>query len=174
MLPGIDLRLQNVLKALREVVLPAIPPDQRLARDQAMLAIGHIAIVADQWREAARYEAGSLSRLIALAEHLTADATIEVEGDVQRRLEEALIRATAADPSDLRQAEGLIQELGTLIDAVILGAGRPGTLPPTLLDAVLSYGEAQAHRERVWFAGTKLDPDVAELETIADMLAADR
>ncbi|WP_220129864.1 hypothetical protein [Sphingomonas chungangi] len=138
-----------------------------------MLAIGHIAIVADQWREAARYEAGSLRGLVSLAKKLMADEIIGIEVETRQRLADVIARASTIDLSDLALVEALIMELGALVDAVILSCGRPGPLSPALLDAVLSYGEGQSHRERVWFAGTKLDPDVAELEAISDMLAAD-
>ena len=64
MLPSIDLRIQNLVKALQEVVVPAIPERERLARDQAMLVIGHLRMIAVQWKSALLFEAQSLDGLL--------------------------------------------------------------------------------------------------------------
>lgn len=173
MLPGIDLRLQNVIKALREVVLPAIPPEQRLARDQAMLAIGHLGLFANQWRHAARFEHGSLVNMMTLGHMLLDDPAIDIGEPSRAALAAAMARAEASAPSDLTAVEQVTAELGALVDDVILHAGRPGALPPRVIEAVLAYGQVQARRERIWFAGTKLDPDVEELDSIETMLAAE-
>ena len=170
MLPGIDLRLQNVIKALQEVVLPAIPPDHRLARDQAMLAIGHLGLFASQWRHAARFEHGSLLNMIALGKTFLAEPTAHLDERSHLALVAVLAKADATNPSDLTAIEQLIAECGTLLDDIIVNAGRPGLLPQRVIDAVLTYGQRQARRERVWFSGTRLDPDTKDLETIEKML----
>ena len=52
MLPDIDLRLTNTIKALSDVVLPALPTGEALAREQAQLAIAHLGLVQQQWKAA--------------------------------------------------------------------------------------------------------------------------
>ena len=50
--PDIDLRLQSMLKALTDVIVPALPAQERMAREQAGLLIGHLQIISEQWRHA--------------------------------------------------------------------------------------------------------------------------
>ena len=60
MLPSIDLRIANIVKALEQVVLPALTARERLAKDQVNLCIGHLQMIAQQWRWAAAFEAAVL------------------------------------------------------------------------------------------------------------------
>lgn len=159
MLPNIDLRIANMIKALEQVVLPALPSDQRLARDQARLVIGHLAMVRDQWKLAARFEARNLDGLLQLAE--------ELEKTVQAGpLRAAAKAANAADRRDVDAVEDACTAIGRAIDEIIIGDGAT-PLPQAAIDAILKHGEGQAWRERIWFRGHGLDPDMGTLPAIA-------
>ena len=56
--PDLDLRLKSVLKALTDVILPALPADERMAREQARLA----GLVAGQPKRQRRTVNGLLER----------------------------------------------------------------------------------------------------------------
>jgi hypothetical protein len=86
MLPNIDLRIGNLVKALEQVILPALPASQRLARDQVRLVIGHLRMLGGQWKTALRYEEISFEELAALAR----DLAELVEEPQQRLLTSAL------------------------------------------------------------------------------------
>lgn len=165
MLPSIDLRIANVIKALEQVILPALTPRERLARDQINLCIGHLRMIGEQWRWAAAFESGSFHAMIALAKAMQPS----VDPFYADELAAAIISADAIEGDDLAVEHGIVA-LGGLIDRIILGEDGQFPLAPELWNAVLAYGERQATRERTWFAATGLDPDRRELPGIAEMM----
>ncbi len=166
MLPSIDLRIANVIKALEQVILPALSQRERLAKDQINLCIGHLRMIGEQWRWAAAFEGGSFSAMIALAKAMQQSVAPFYEDELGM----AIASAKAVDGGDLAAVEHGIVALGGLIDRIILGEDGQFPLAPELWDAVLAYGERQATRERTWFAATGLDPDRRELPGIAEMM----
>jgi len=168
MLPSIDLRIANIIKALEQVVQPALAPRERLARDQVNLCIGHLRMIMEQWRWAVAFEARSLDAMIALADNILPSVEIVWHDE----LASALDRGWWVDRQDLAAVEKAIVALGGVIDRIILGEDGKYPLTDAVRQAVLDYGEAQAARERAWFAGTGLDPDRAELSSIAAMMDA--
>lgn len=166
MLPSIDLRIANVIKALEQVILPALTPRERLARDQINLCIGHLRMIGEQWRWAAAFEGGSFHAMIALAKAMQPS----VDPFYADELAAAIVSAKAIEGRDLAAVERGIVALGGLIDRIILGEDGQFPLASELWDAVLAYGERQATRERTWFAATGLDPDRRALPGIAEMM----
>ncbi|ALR20195.1 hypothetical protein [Sphingobium baderi] len=167
MLPNIDLRIANMIKALEQVILPALPREQRQARDQAMLVAGHLGMIGEQWKSALRYEQVSLDDLAGLARQLLPDAP-ELLGP---RLENALAAAEACDRVNIAALEQANIDLGNAVDAVILGGEDHAPLSQAASDAVLAYGLRHARRERTWFKANHLDPDRDELPAIAEIFA---
>jgi len=165
-LPSIDLRIANMIKALEQVILPALPKRERLARDQAALVIGHLKLVSGQWKAALRFELVTLDDLIGLANNLAGI----LQGEIGARLREAAVVAGKADRADVLAVEAAFTALGKVVDAAIVGGPDAAPLPRAATDAILNYGARQAWRERIWFKGNGLDPDKAELPEIADAL----
>jgi hypothetical protein len=170
MLPSIDLRIQNLIKALKEVVIPALPPRERLARDQAALVIGHLNMIAAQWKSALKFESQSLDGLLNLAERLHVATDVGMTADLSARLGAELERAKRIDRSEGPAIEEGVVRLGRMIDELILAGDSTEPIPPALIRLVFDYGAHQAWRERTWFQGNMLDPGRAELPSIADML----
>ena len=182
MLPSIELRIQNLIKALSQVVLPAVDPGNGLAREQAQLVIAHLQVIAKQWDKAQTFEAQSLAALRALAERLALAAA----GGGETSRAGAGLRRALAQRSESNERAALAREheaLGTAIEELIAAAfaaafaDGSADFRAQLDEAVLEHGQYQAWRERVWFAGNALDPDRAELPSIDEMLrgsASDR
>lgn len=167
MLPGIDLRLKNMIKSIEAVVLPAIPADQSLAKEQARLLIGHLAIIKDQWRHAVRFERGSFENMVELAEKLSG----HVDGQQSQVLRDALGQVENIDKADIDALNDGICTLGAAIDTVILGDDGKKPLDREARKVILDYGAKNALRERIWFQGVGIDPDRSELPPVADAIA---
>ncbi|MBN9145555.1 MULTISPECIES: hypothetical protein [unclassified Novosphingobium] len=167
MLPNIDLRIGNLVKALEQVILPALPASQRLARDQVRLVIGHLRMLGGQWKTALRYEEISFEELAALAR----DLAELVEEPQQRLLTSALKETATCDHSSIDALEDANKILGQAVDMTILGGEDHRPLSRAASEAVLEYALRHARRERIWFQANQLDPDRAELPSIASMLA---
>lgn len=167
MLPNIDLRIGNLVKALEQVILPALPAGQRLARDQVRLVIGHLRMLGGQWKTALRYEEISFEELAALAR----DLVELVEEPQQRLLTSALEETATCDHSSIDALENANKALGQAVDMTILGGENHSPLSRAASEAVLEYALRHARRERIWFQANQLDPDRSDLPPIASMLA---
>lgn len=165
MLPGIDLRLRNMIKSIEDIVLPAIPNDQSLAREQARLIAGHLAIIKEQWRHAVRFEAGSLAALVDLAWALVP----LVEEDQAALIHKAAEATAHINWQDIDALNSSICAIGSAIDQVVLGEDGKRPLSRAAWDVILAYGEKDAHRQRTWFQGVGIDPDRAELGSVASV-----
>ena len=165
MLPNIDLRLANCIKALEEVVIPSLADGERMAREQALLVIGHLRMIGGQWKQALRFECGSLDAMSALARKI-AVSDLGFGGE----LADALGSAATVDRREIDAVEGAICRVGAAIDKAILGEDGSLPLSPAAVAAILDYGEKQAFRERTWFKLCGLDPDAGELPAIEAVL----
>jgi len=168
--PDIDLRMQSMLKALSDVILPAIPAEQSLARDQTKLVMDHLTVLATHWKHALNYELESLRLACALAQEL---AELEIAHGLREEFSAAVAQAAALDRSDYDEVSGAYRAVKRIIDCVIGDDTRGASLPPALKNAVLRYSTVQARRERIWHRGAGLDPDVATLPSILSLFNGD-
>ena len=164
--PDIDLRLKSVLKALSDVILPALPADERLARDQVKLVMGHVAIIAEQWKHALNFELENLALACALAGEL---AAMSLDASCGDELIVALAAAEAVDRNDYDAVTLVHRHLKGLIDVLIADDQRCAPMPRAVLAAVLRYNQRRAPRERTWHRGAGLDPDTASLPPFASL-----
>jgi hypothetical protein len=171
MMPSIDLRLQSMAKALADVILPAIAPENALAREQAQLLTAQLGMIAKHWRRAADYDALGLREIAALAERLSAVATGGPETRAAAHRLAAVLRKRKG-----RRAGAVDEEraaIASAIDGLIRASGVDGDEPfkQASSGAILEYSALEAWRGRVWFAGCGMDPERARLPEIDDMLA---
>ncbi len=166
--PDIDLRIASLEKALRDVILPAIPPDQRLARDQVGLLLGHLGVLGAHWKYALRFELEVHDELAALAATLApqlGDAALRAAIDDQLARDDTLRRDDYDAVSAARRA------LASLVDRAILDGHATGAIDPHVQQAVLDYAARRAARERCWHQGSGLDPDASALPPLASLFA---
>jgi hypothetical protein len=173
MLPSIDIRIQNLVKAIEQVVLPAVDPENKLAQEQARLVIAHLHLIGQQWDKAHVFETQSLKAMCKLAAALVGTSA----GGSETMATAARVKAAAEaiDFSELTMANAVAQvitALGTEVDALIFAISADGSdaCRRASKEVILEYSARQARRERVWFAGNALDPNRAELVSIDEML----
>lgn len=172
-----QIQLQAVIKALSEVVLPAIDPANTLAIEQGKLSIGLLALLAQQLPVQFAFDRDELARLIAASEQLAREARGGT--DTQAALA-ALHDATAAAGQSLEAARASPAELeagiralrratGELVSAVHRGgdAGSCGAVQAT----VLAMSKQQLLRERSMLLMQGWEPDPKSVPPLADLLA---
>jgi hypothetical protein len=170
-MPSIELRLQTMAKAMTDVILPALGPENALAREQAQLMIAQLGVIAKHWRRAAEYDALGLREMFALAERLGGVATGGAETRVAADALASLLRGRET------RGTGAVDEeraaIANAIDTLIRASGIDGDeeFRRASSDAILEYSALQAWCDRVWFAGCGMDPELARLPEIDDMLA---
>lgn len=173
MLPSIEIRIQNLIKAMQQVVLPAVSADNKLAQEQAQLVISHLQMLGLHWDKAHQFERSSFEAMRQLAEKLCkfsvggARTTIVAQA-LSRAIEDSMAMPASTAP----QIAKAITVLGTAVDSLILAISEDADSQSRRLTQalILDYAKLQARRERTWFASNALDPDHGELSTIEAML----
>ena len=162
--PDIDLRLKSVLKALSDVIVPALPAHERLAREQANLVVGHLTIIAEQWQHALGFELENLALACELAEEL---AKLDIDSTLAADLSAMLADARHVDRNNYEAVSDMHRRLKAVIDQVLAAGQGQTAMSPVMLAAVLRYNQRRAPRERIWHRGAGLDPDAVQLPPIA-------
>lgn len=165
MTPSIDLRIATMLRAMQEVVSPAIDGNNSLAREQAALVIGQLKLLAEQWNKAEDYAQACLADLVQSVEGLQAQG-----GEHTQQASAGLI-AAIADNADW-SAEQHFKAVMAGADALVRAADLDGeaAFRTALRKALLAFSKRQSLRDRSWFqlSGFDLKPD--ELHTVDDII----
>ena len=161
-----DLQLQSIIKAMNDIILPAVDADNRLAQEQARLVIATLQLVVKRLPIAYRYDRDELGRYLALSRDLLAQVGTSLSDPLVSQLEQ-LVSAGAdvferarAEPAELEQSVfslraavgDLIQETRTRNDARCRAAVRK---------LVLAAAKVELGRERALVVdiGFEADPN---------------
>ncbi len=154
--PSVEDRLNSVVRAIGGVILPALPESASLAREQAMLAMGHIQIILAQMPAAqafANQEADDLHRLgLAVADGAAG-------GPVTQGAVAAL--SVALGDTENRSASERTARVQDAIDVVLRALMEDGdrVAASTVSAVVLEQGAARALKDRQWCAAMGFDSD---------------
>lgn len=163
MVPDIDLQLRVVIKALRDVVAPAIDPGNRLAAEQLHLSIATLGMVEARLPLAGRRVRAELANAIAMAEAADAAALAAPLSEARAALENP-----RADGRDLEMHKArLLTAVSTLIDDV----PEDGARTDSLARAVIAASKPQFDLIRAWCLPAGFEPDPDEVVPIEGLLA---
>jgi len=171
-----DLQIQSMIKALMDVVLPAIDPANKLAQEQARLVIGTLALMSKQLPLQFRFDCDELERLIAFSAELQQQSANA--GSVATQCA-ALAEKTAAAADVLGRAQAgpakvlnAVRELraasGEVISAVFREADE--ATQDRVQRTVLAMSAAQLLRDRAWLLSQNWEPDPAAVPSIESLL----
>ena len=173
MLPDITLRIENLVKAMETIVMPAVDRENDLAMEQAQLIIGHLKLLNTQWDMAYLYEKQALEEIKSLARDLLSVSAGGLKTQSARQEVDAAINSV---PESLPYTSTAINRyavsLGNAVDALIYACHDDGTpdFKQHMGKLMIAAGEKYVMRERVWFQGTGLDPEPKSLPSIEAML----
>jgi hypothetical protein len=156
--PSVDDRLASIIRALNDVILPALPRDAGLAQEQSHLAIGHLKIIRAQLDSTPAFEAEELEDTRALAAALLSQGTggaetMQALGALQAALGQA---AGGEHPRNTRIR--INQAIDVLIRSVAADGGSG--YREFLNDTVVRLQSARALKDRKWFALMGFDGDI--------------
>ena len=170
------LALQSVIKAMTDVVLPAVDPHNKLAQEQSRLVLGVLGLLAARLPLLYRYECDELSRFLKLAATLHEQAVnIPHAQDALQSLtavagagKDVLERARA-DPAELETANFELREkIGALVTAVY---GKATAAQRTTLGAsITAHAKQQLLHERAWHITQGWESEPAALPAIESLL----
>jgi hypothetical protein len=173
-----EIQIQSILKAMTDVVLPALDPKNPLAQEQARLCMGMLSVMAGQLPLQYRYDCDELGRLMALAQRIQqlpgmaqlAPNAVGALASGTKQADEVLTRARA-EPAELVQAVRALREAtGNLVQEAF--ANDPaGHQTAELQRAVMGATQQQLQRERAWFIGQGWEADPAAIPAIETLIA---
>jgi len=170
-----EIQIQSVLKAMTDVVLPALDPSNKLAQEQARLCMGLLVLLGQQLPLQFRFDCDELKRLVALAHTLASDVkddacaatALASLGRLSQSAGDVLERAKA-DPAEVRDA---VRKLRAATSAVVQAvyADPAAQSVSAVQRTVLASSQAQLLRDRSlmlmqnWEANPKAIPPIQEL-----------
>ena len=167
--------LRAAAKAMTDVVLPALDPDNKLAQEQGHLVLASLNLVMQRLPQMYRFDCDELARSLGLAERLGVIAAQAADTGAASGLAhsaaqgaEVLARATV-DPNDLEAANvDLREKIGALVAA--LYATAPDAILAEVGRTVIANAGEQLLRDRAWVAPQGWEPGAADLPDLDALL----
>jgi hypothetical protein len=178
MVPDFALRIQAMIRSLREVILPALPSGQMLAIDQTNILIGYLSIMALQHDKVFDYLLAELAEYTELVETMVKDSGDD-QDDVVRAARGAVADAKPlllmAIPLQSELADR-VRALKTSADDLLCAARQSGstTRSQALANRVMQQAGKQILRERAWFRASGFELDADKLPSIDEVLSRRR
>lgn len=171
-----DLQIKSVIKAMNDVVLPAVDPQNKLAQEQVRLCMGLLGLMARQLPLQFRFDCDELARLSAYSAELQriasggsqTSAALTALKDATSSADETLERAKAS-PQDVEQAvRSLRQATGSLVSSVFRDGD--GAVQDRVQHATLAMSKEQLLRDRAWVISQGWEPDPKAVPPIEELL----
>ncbi|MGW0025396.1 hypothetical protein [Rhodococcus sp. NPDC003383] len=166
--------MATLVRALEHVIIPALPAEEVLAREQAALAIVHLTTMAEQYPYMAEYELGCLADMSALANGLLA----ATEGGPATSVAARALRQILQDEVDTTTSPSAAHErrnaIASGIDSLLRASAEDGDSSSRTVQhrLIVAHGSRQATRDRAWFRGHGTDPDADTLPTIPELISS--
>ena len=173
MQPSFDHRIRTMNKALTEVILPAIEPDNKGAVEQLQLVVGSLNLMNEQIDYAHWFEVTDGRSMVTMAEKLAGISGQSIDPATEKAI--ASVRDAGSRHNvtltAVRQANYDLREaLSAMITRIL--ENSDATTHRAVSLAVIDMSEDQTSRERAFVAKTGFDVFPDSLKSIADALAA--
>lgn len=170
-----EVQIAAMIKALTDVIIPAVPRENRLATEQAGLVVGMLNLMRFQLPLQFRFDRDELRRLVDAADDVDAEgstdagtaAAIERLGEPRRRAADVL-ECCQGEPAELYAA--ILEMRSALCALVDASAGSADIGGRERIEAILlSMSKAQLLRDRALVKLQRWEPDpdaVPEIGTL--------
>jgi hypothetical protein len=171
-----SIQIQSMLRALNDVVLPAVDPANGPAREQLQLTMGMLTLMAQQLPLQFRFDCDELTRWLTVSRRLR--DRVRQGADTQASLAALARHADAAadtleraraTPDDVYQC---VRELRAAIGELVTLTYRDGDADErkVIADIVLGASQQQLLRDRALLLMQGWEPDPDAIPPIADLL----
>lgn len=170
------IQIQSIVKAMTDVVLPALDPANKLAQEQARLVIGLLGLMASQLPTQFAFDCDELERLLAFSHELQnhAHGGAETAAAVTALAEAAAEAGRVLDGarSSPVEVEAAVRALRSLSGDVITQVHVDGEAAAraAVQAAVLRMSKAQLLRDRAAMLPQGWEPDPAAIPPLASLL----
>lgn len=173
-----EVQIAAMIKALTDVIIPAVPPENKLAVEQANLVVGMLKLMKVQLPVQFRFDRDELQRLVATVDSVNAVGTrdadtaaaIERIGEQRRRANDVLERCQAAPDELYASILALRAALCALID---VAAGSSDAVAREQIEtALMAMSKEQLLRDRALMKPQRWEPDPAAVPDIEALLGS--
>ena len=172
-----DVQIQSILKAMADVVLPAVDPNNKLAQEQARLCMGLLGVMARQLPLQYRFDCDELARLSAYAAELQrmarggeqTTAALAALGKQAGEADALLERARVSPQAVLDAVRGLREATGSLIPSVYRDGDAAAQ--DRVQRATRAMSKEQLLRDRSWVLAQGWEADPKAVPPIEELLA---
>jgi hypothetical protein len=171
-------QIKSMIKAMTDVVLPAIDPANKLALEQGKLMVGLLSLMAQQLPLQFRFDCDELGRLVELAAALkqAAAAASAPSADIEDMNRSAAAAAVILAQAKVgpEQVEQAVRELRAATSQVVRAvcAGDDESVVQQVQSVVLAASKEQLLRDRSWVLMQGWEPDPAAIPRIQTLLSA--
>lgn len=174
------LQLPTLIKAMTDVVIPALDPANKLAQEQSRLIVGMLALMSARMPLMFAYDREELQRYLALSESLLQQVNGKASALAAAKELDAcaaqgaqVLGRAGADPRELEAAVlSLRAKVGELVRTVC-EVGEPATRT-AVSKTVLAASKDQLDRERAWLLPQGWEGDPSSLPAIEKLLEGSR
>jgi len=167
MLPDYDLQLRVVIKALEEVVAPAVDPENQLAVEQLRLSLATLGMVRDRVPFVEKCARKELGHALALAAQLRDEAP-ENEADSLGPLIDEAHEALGSVNGDAQGLDRIRKALLSAVSSAIDTADPARVLQ--ISKAGIAQTKPQIELQRAWCAPSGFEPDISTIASLEDLL----
>ena len=162
-----EVQIKSIIKALADVVLPAVDPNNKLAQEQTQLAMGLLTLMSKQLPLQFRFDCDELERLLGLSEKLAAQAiggaktqAAVDELNSQAQAASAVLQAARSGPEQIHE---MVRALRSATGELVTQTYCDGTPESRMAIScgVLETSKEQLLRDRSWLLmqGWETDPE---------------
>lgn len=172
-----DIQIKSILKAMADVVLPAVDPGNQLAQEQARLCMGLLDLMARQLPLQYRFDVDELGRLLGLANELHTAVT---KNPIDESTAQALAKTIAqgqgvyaraqADPAEVLEALRALRSTTSAVVTQVCTDEKRADLS-AVEQLVMASSHEQLQRDRSWLLAQRWEPNPEALPAIETLLA---
>ncbi|MFT6552766.1 MAG: hypothetical protein ACJA1I_002823 [Zhongshania marina] len=158
--PSTQLRLSTMMRAMTDIILPAIPASESMAQEQSQLLIGHIAALMAQDGRERELQAHNAANLIDVAKQLILLAELE------KLAAEKLAELNAA------LAGNDIAKIAFASERLMADCDVSAGFKSKSSELMINYARHHSVVGRSWFSPMGFDSKPEELLDVASLLTA--
>ena len=163
----LDLQLSVMTRAMRDVVLPALPHSDSKAVEQASLVLAFLEMIREHAPLAARYEQAELRQYLELGRQLL--PLLPADDALAQNVRAAIDRAASANAAGPEgdDAPAAIARLRAAIGELAASPlSHDGSAPSPVGRLILAAARRETTRERTWLVRTGFEPDPTVLPNV--------
>ena len=169
-------QIPTLIKALTDIVLPAVDPNNKLAQEQAQLIIGSLHLMAQRLPLQVRYDRRDIQSFIELSEQLREKAgsapelaTVGAALATITASTRNLLQQPGIEPGDLESANlALRSAVGRFVEAA--SALNTDSIRAAIEAAVMSHAQELLLRERAWLVAQGWEGKEPNLPAIESLI----